>query len=164
MAYTQTPGRGNFDKTGNGLPGVLNSGSAANTSIDPPNKKAQLSEKAKTSIENISAENKLKLAVEARAVSDSASVASKSLRSNVYKRAQEGSEAANRIREAGGVDKVVRFNNPHMYQSYEPRTGEHDTYLRGKGNTKTGTFVDKKVETDFKKAFLNKKSNEITVR
>lgn len=36
MAYTQTPGRGNFDKTGNGLPGVLNSGSAANTSIDPP--------------------------------------------------------------------------------------------------------------------------------
>ena len=36
MAYTQTPGRGNFDKTGNGLPGTLNSGSAANTSIDPP--------------------------------------------------------------------------------------------------------------------------------
>jgi hypothetical protein len=36
MPYTQTPGRGNFDKTGNGLPGTLNSGSAANTSIDPP--------------------------------------------------------------------------------------------------------------------------------
>jgi hypothetical protein len=36
MAYTQTPGRGNFDKTGNGLPGTLNSGSTASTSIDPP--------------------------------------------------------------------------------------------------------------------------------
>ena len=33
MAYTQTPGRGNFDKTGNGLPGTLNSGST--NSIDP---------------------------------------------------------------------------------------------------------------------------------
>ena len=36
MAYIQTPGRGNFDKTGNGLPTGLNSGSAANTTIDPP--------------------------------------------------------------------------------------------------------------------------------
>ena len=39
MAYTQTPGRGNFDKTGNGLPGTLNSGSTASTSIDPSIKK-----------------------------------------------------------------------------------------------------------------------------
>jgi len=39
MAYTPTPGRGNFDKTGNGLPGTLNSGSTASTSIDPPVKK-----------------------------------------------------------------------------------------------------------------------------
>ena len=30
MAYTQTPGRGNFDKTGNGLPTDLNSGAIGN--------------------------------------------------------------------------------------------------------------------------------------
>ena len=36
MAYTQTPGRGNKAKTGDGLPTILNSGSTANTAIDPP--------------------------------------------------------------------------------------------------------------------------------
>jgi len=36
MAYTQTPGRGNFKKTGNGLPGVLNNGSANSTQLGNP--------------------------------------------------------------------------------------------------------------------------------
>lgn len=36
MSYTQTPGRGNFKKTGNDLPTSLNSGSAANTSKGNP--------------------------------------------------------------------------------------------------------------------------------
>lgn len=36
MPYTQTPGRGNGPKTGGGLPTSLNSGSTANTTIDPP--------------------------------------------------------------------------------------------------------------------------------
>lgn len=30
MAYTQTPGRGNFDKTGSGLPTDLNNGAIGN--------------------------------------------------------------------------------------------------------------------------------------
>ena len=152
MAYTQTPGRGNKAKTGAGLPASLNSGSTTNTTIDPT-KKVQLSEKAITSIESIGAENKLKLAIESQAKQDSSMVARKSLRSNVYKRAQEGSEAGNKTRREGGVPEVMRFSNPHMYGTYETRTGERDTYFR-----------NAPVEKDFKKVGLNKKTNEIDTK
>lgn len=36
MAYTQTPGRGNGPKTGAGLPGILNNGSANSTQPGNP--------------------------------------------------------------------------------------------------------------------------------
>jgi len=48
MPYTQTPGRGNNPKTGDGLPVGLTSGSAANATIDPKKKPVANTEIEKT--------------------------------------------------------------------------------------------------------------------
>ena len=48
MPYTPTPGRGNGPKTGANLPTSLNSGSTANTSIDPKKKPVANTEIEKT--------------------------------------------------------------------------------------------------------------------
>jgi len=149
MAYKQTPGRGNSEKTGNGLPVPL---------LQTP-----LSEKAKKSIEDIGAKNKLKLAVERQAKSDSISAVKTSVRSNIYKKAQEGNEAANKTRKAGGVDTVQHFDNPHMYSPYETRTGEKDTYFRGAMDEKSGKFIKGQVETPFKRVSFNKKTREYDI-
>lgn len=150
MAYTQKPGRGNSSKTGGGIPSVF--------------LQTRISSKAQEYIESVDDENKRLLAVENQAKLDSIDAVKKSVRSNVYKKAREGSAAANKVRIPGGVAPVVRFSNPHRYSEGEERTGKHDTYSRGKANPKTGAFLDKLIEGDFKRGSVNKKTGEYDIK
>jgi len=150
MAYTQNPGRGNSSKTGSGLP--------------TPFLQTPISEKAKKSVDDIGDKNKLKLAVESQAKSDSISAVKTSKNPNKYMRAQEGNEAANKTRKKGGVQTVQRFDNPNQYNTYDVRTGEKDTYFRGGMDSKTGKFSDKQVESDHKKVSLNKRTGEYDIK
>ena len=150
MAYTQKPGRGNSSKTGSGLP--------------TPFLQTPISEKAKKSVEDIGDKNKLKLAVESQAKSDSISAVKTSTNPNKYMKAREGNKAGNKTRKAGDVEPVQLFTNPNQYSTYQPRTGEKDTYFRGKTDNKTGKFSDKQVESDFKKVSLNKRTGEYDIK
>ena len=79
-------------------------------------------------------------------------------------RAREGNKAGNKTRKAGDVEPVQLFTNPNQYSTYQPRTGEKDTYFRGGMDSKTGKFSDKQVESDFKKVSLNKRTGEYDIK
>jgi hypothetical protein len=149
MAYTQKPGRSPLLKTGNGIPSAL--------------LQQRISRRAGDYIEDVTASNRLKLAVEGQAKSDSISASKKSTRSNKYKKAQEGNEAANKTRAKGGVEKVQRFSNPNQYSTYQPRTGEKDTYSRGSVDSKSGKFKQKQTESDPKKLKTNTRTGEADI-
>ena len=80
-------------------------------------------------IEENTTKNKQFKEVENKAKGDSISAAN-SYKGNVFKKRKAGNEAANVTRKAGGVAPVERFSNPHEYNTYQPRTGEKDTYIR----------------------------------
>ena len=146
MAYTQKPGRSPLLKTGNGIPSAL--------------LQQKISKRAGDYIEDVTAGNKLKLAVESQAKSDSISASKNSKNPNKYMKAREGNKAGNKTRKAGDVEPVQLFTNPNQYSTYQPRTGEKDTYSRGSLDSKSGKFKQKQTESDPKKLKTNKKTGE----
>jgi hypothetical protein len=43
---------------------------------------------------------------------------------------QYGNQPDFGTRSEGDVPEVTRYNNPHRYEYYDTRTGEHDSYFR----------------------------------
>jgi len=152
MPYTQTPGRGNNPKTGPGLPASLNSGSTANTSIDP--KKGQvlpsklstysltnLSKELGDKIEAVSAENKARRAVEGTAKNDSI-VASKMRGGNAFQNAIAGNAAANATRSKAkmGDMNVYRGSDTNNMVTYSRDTNVEKNMPTPVLNKSTGQY------------------------
>jgi hypothetical protein len=116
-----------------------------------PFKQEKYSAKLGKEIEENTAKNKQFKEVESKAKTDSISAAS-SYKGNIFKKREAGNKAANITRKAGGVAPVERFSNPHEYTTYQPRTGEKDTYIR-----------KAKVEKDVPMAY-NPRSGELDVK
>jgi hypothetical protein len=147
MAYKQNPGRGNYKKTGYGIPQVFDQSpmkqekkSNPKTSefnrFSPTNISKELGDK----IDEVTAENKKRVAVEKRAKIDS-TLASRGRIGTDYQKVMAGNKAANETRSKAGYGD--------MNVSKGRDTEGKITYMR-----------NNKVEKNMPRAVMNKKTGQ----
>ena len=115
-----------------------------------------ISELLKKVIEETDATNKKRKEVEVTAKNDSIVGANKAKMkgSNIYIQKREGNKAANKTRATSGAGnpQVQLYKNPHQYSTYEPHTGEKDTYIRDEKLEKEMPYVNTAVADKSKKS------------
>jgi hypothetical protein len=133
MAFKQNAGRGIMPKTGRGISPTLMCGSPMKQT-DPKSGRKMNKKEAGEEIDKVFSENKRRVAAEAVAKSDSASVASKAriLDPKMSKKmaARKGNEAANETRKKEKIPQVSRGTSPQSGNPGGVKFKKPDTYSR----------------------------------
>jgi hypothetical protein len=160
MAYKQNPGRGNRKKTGYGIPQVFDQspmqqekGTNPKTSQFRRFRNTNISEELENKVNEVSAENKLRLATEKQAKIDS-TLASRGRMGTDYQNAMAGNKAANATRSKAGYGdmNVNKGRNTEGKITYMRNNMVEKNFPRAIKNQKTGEYGFDPKENLYQKA------------
>jgi hypothetical protein len=160
MAYKQNPGRGNSKKTGHGIPQVFDQ-SPMHQEKKPNAKTSEfrrfgntnISKELENKINEVSAENKIRVGAEKQARIDS-TFASKSRGGTDYQNAMAGNKAANETRTKAGFGdmNVNKGRDTEGNITYSRNNKVEKNMPRAIKNQKTGQYGFDPKENLFEKA------------
>ena len=134
MAYKQSPGRQAMPKTGRGLSPALMCGSPMKQQKKKDPYSGQTKQQLDEEMNNFGAENVRRLAAEAKAKSDSSSVATRAMKIDptLSKKmaARKGNEAANETRKKEKIPQVLRGAEPQHGNPGGVKFEQPDMYSR----------------------------------